>query len=212
MLYPKIETLWNRGPDFKVRCGDLRCPEFRLVRGWFITEKIDGMNVRVWLHADGSVTYHGRTEDAQMPPHLLTWLQEHLPAPIVGGAFEPGVEAILFGEGYGEKIQSGGGVYRTGVSFRLFDVFVYPRWWLQWGNVMDVAQKCGVCTVPALGANYDDTNLAVDHFIHSRSHVARAEGGTAQHPLEGIVARTDPLLFDARGSRIMWKLKARDLP
>ena len=29
---------------------------------------------------------------------------------------------------------------------------------------------------------------------------------------EGIVARTDPLLFMRDGRRLMWKMKVRDLP
>ena len=28
--------------------------------------------------------------------------------------------------------------------------------------------------------------------------------------MEGIVARTEPLLLDRRGNRVMWKLKTKD--
>lgn len=36
------------------------------------------------------------------------------------------------------------------------------------------------------------------------------DGGHEGYNREGIVARTEPLLFDRRGRRLMWKLKAKN--
>lgn len=109
MLYPKIETLYDRDPvTFKVIPGKLRFPEFALITHWHVTEKIDGTNVRVWLKPDGSVVYGGRSDNAQMHAGLLMHLVNTLPAAKVAAAFDPGTEAILFGEGYGAGIQKGG--------------------------------------------------------------------------------------------------------
>lgn len=231
MLYPKIETLYDRDPDtFKVIPGRLRCPEFGLVSKWLVTEKIDGTNIRVHLTCAcqgycsdcGStggcviaprVKFQGRTDNAQTPPFLLEELQRMFPVDKVQAAFDPGVNVTLFGEGYGARIQKGGGDYREGVSFRLFDVVVHDEnrnWWLTWDNVEDVAEKLGINTVPVLtrGENLEQAAK----FVSGLSSVAlmeKVKGPIRAH--EGIVAQTDPLLFDRRGHRVVWKLKARDL-
>lgn len=214
ITYPKIDTLWNRDPaTFAVKPGEFRRPEFSLINKWMITEKVDGTNIRVGLTADGQVEFGGRTDNAQMPPHLLAYLTATFPTDLVVSAFEPGVEAVLFGEGYGEKIQKGGGLYRRGVSFRLFDVWV-NGWWLNADAVADVASKLNIATVPVLGhLNFSELPTTADELrnVIDYSIVAHREGG-AGCEAEGIVARTDPLIF-GRGSvpvPLKWKLKARD--
>ena len=105
MKYPKIETLWNRDPQtHKVLPGELRLPEFGLVSRWLVTEKIDGTNVRIMLHADGSVEYGGRTDNAQMPTTLIGYLTETFTREKMQATFqqnEDGTwpEVAVFGEG-----------------------------------------------------------------------------------------------------------------
>ncbi|GAF90713.1 unnamed protein product, partial [marine sediment metagenome] len=48
--------------------------------------------------------------------------------------------------------------------------------------------------------------------IRLPSTVAQREGGKEHYPIEGIVARTKPLLFTRRGDRLIWKLKVKDFP
>ena len=208
--YPKIETLYDRDErTHKVIPGKIRMPEFELVSRWLVTEKIDGTNIRVHLK-HGEVMYGGRTDAAQLHASLVEWLRTQLPAEKVRAAFDPGVEAILFGEGYGPKIQKGGGLYRSDVSFRLFDVLVVTPdrdWWLTFPNVSDVAAKLEIETVPVLGASLTFEEAIA--LVRRPSLVARTDGG-AGCDQEGIVCRTDPLLFTRRGDRVMWKLKARD--
>jgi hypothetical protein len=212
--YPKIETLYDRDEKtHKVIPGKLRLPEFALVSRWLVTEKVDGTNLRIWLRADGAVKYGGRTDAAQLPATIVDWLQTHLPAERFAGIFEAGAQAILFGEGYGPKIQKGGGLYRADVSFRLFDVALIPPeraswWWLARANVEDVAAKLGIATVPVLAV--DAPLESALGFVSCASQVAELDGG-AGCTHEGIVARTDPLLFTQKGARLMFKLKGRDL-
>ena len=210
-VYQKIETLLDRDEKtFKVLPGRYRLAEFLLIKEWRVTEKIDGMNIRIHLHSDGRVEYHGRTDKAELPLFLVQFLLGQLPSEVVRAAFASDTEAILYGEGYGEKIQSGGN-YRLGVSFRLFDVVVLAVgrcWWLSWENIEDVAKKLGVRTVPVLArtASLDEAvTFALGHSL------VAAEERQRQYPREGIVARTDPPLFTRRGDRLMWKLKQRDL-
>lgn len=212
--YPKIETLYDRGEDFDVDVSRVRKAEFMQIRSWLITEKVDGTNMRVGLHADGSVEFNGRTDRAQIPSNLAKYMVTTFAAERMQGAFEKNEdgtwpEVTLFGEGYGPGIQNGG-AYRSDVSFRLFDVLV-GKWWLEWDNVCAVADKLNILTVPELG-------YMADEFPHSESDlyatcefsmVAREEGDGSKEA-EGIVARADPMLYDKFGNRMMWKLKFRD--
>jgi len=198
--YPKIETLYDRRPDFNVDPTKLRWPEFGMIRWWLVTEMIDGTNVRIALHSDGSVEYGGRTAAAQFPTHLLTYLQATCTPERMQAAFqrnEDGTwpEVIVFGEGYGEKIQNGHR-YRRGVAVRIFDVLV-GNWWLNWENVEDVAEKLGVCTVPTLGTFASRPTCLAElqevMLLGGNSIVADIESHQ-RIEAEGIVARTDPLL------------------
>lgn len=245
MEYPKIETLFDRDPDtFKVDINRLRMPEVALIKEWLVTEKIDGMNVRVAFYtgpaecdgppgAEGdtvasmivatpTVEFYGRTERAQLPQHLFSYLCETFTAEKLQAVFDPDTSGILYGEGYGEKIQ-GGGKYRKGVAFRLFDVVIFGHtgrpWWLEWENVEGIASKLGIDTVPVLGTfelGLDLPSVVAEGFD---SVVARMDRPSELDPVvrspdqphaEGIVARTRPLLFCRNGARLMWKLKTRD--
>lgn len=214
MQYPKIETLFDRDDKtFKVIEGQLREPEFGLVSRWLVTEKIDGTNVRVFWEK-GAVRFGGRTDNSQMPTFLLAYLQQQFTPVALAGAFDEGVRATLFGEGYGPKIQKGGGNYRDDVSFRLIDVVVYGEddhvWWLTWDNVVDVAAKLSVETVPVLGrdASIEEAIATVKNGAHSQVAFIEKQGN--EITAEGIVCRTDPPLFTRRGHRVAWKLKTKD--
>lgn len=207
----------------KIRPGALRLPEFDIPNRWLVTEKIDGTNVRIILsqrHETMDVDevpvprlrFAGRTDAAQMPPSLLAMLQERFPVEKIVAAFDPGTTAIIFGEGYGPKIQKGGGNYSPAVSFRVFDVVVFGAsgrpWWLNWGAVEDIAEKIGARTVPVLSLSASlDTAMV---YAVGDSIVAAEENSTSV-PREGIVARTHPLLFMRTGERLVWKLKAADV-
>lgn len=207
--YPKIETLYDRDPQtFKVLTNKLRLPEFGIINCWYVTEKIDGTNVRImWSAEDEKLIIGGRTDNAQMPTFLLTYLTETFKPEMFSDIDK---DIILFGEGYGEKIQKGGGNYRKGVSFRLFDVCI-DGWWLEPDKIFEIANKFNIKTVPHTGTftklpeSMEDLALlcTVD------SITAKEDGGAGLMP-EGVVARSHPLLFNRRGNRIMWKLKFKD--
>lgn len=221
MEYPKIETLFERDTDeskgrgglYSVIVGQFKRPEFDLVDRWLVTEKVDGTNVRVLLEDGVWVGFKGRTDNAQIPPFLLEKLQQLFPLEKVAGAFDLGTSAVLFGEGYGARIQKGGGNYREGVSFRLIDVAVIGAdgfiWWLNWPDVKDVACKLGIETVPVFGVRSTDEIVRIVRNGMD-SAVAHEENGGKVTPAEGVVCRTDPLLFTRLGHRLVWKLKTRD--
>ena len=127
--YHKIQTLFKRDMSNRKTLieGEWTLPEFEYLAGnvWVFTEKVDGTNIRV-IFKDGGITFGGRTEDAQIPAQLVTRMNERFLslAAKFGEVFAHG-SAVLYGEGYGAKIQKGGGNYRDDQDFVLFDVLVY---------------------------------------------------------------------------------------
>ena len=216
ITYPKIETLYVRDMvKHKVLVDELRMPEFGLVKEWYLTEKIDGTNVRVNLDRSGSVIFGGRTDEAMMHVSLMQYLSETFSPEKMQAAFADrgDADATLFGEGYGPKIQKGGGLYRNTVSFRLFDVRV-GQLWLEPDNINAVATTLGVSSVTYVGTYANWLPSRFDDLKHvfrdtGMSYTAVEDGGRGLQA-EGVVARTVPLLLDRRGNRVMWKLKFRD--
>ena len=204
--YHKIQTIFKRDMASKRKTlmeGDWTLPEFEYLAGnaWTFTEKVDGTNIRVILK-DGAIAFGGRTEDADIPLPLLGRLNERfLPlAKTLGEVFTDGA-AVLYGEGYGAKIQKGGGHYRADQDFVLFDVRVGP-WWLQRADVEDVAQKLGLDVVPVIG----------EGTLHDAVAMAKAgiRSTWGDFQAEGIVARPKVELNTRGGQRLIAKIKCRD--
>ena len=204
--YPKIMTVYKRDPATKYRTllvGTYACPELAYLAGneWEFTEKVDGTNIRVQVIPGGEAIFGGRTDNAAIPAHLVSALRakfdpmhERLAEVLPDGA-------ILYGEGYGAKIQKGGGRYRPDQGFVLFDVRV-GGWWLQRADVEDVARKLSCDVVPVLGRG----RLA-DMVTRVLEGITSAWG---EFPAEGIGARPTTELCTRAGHRIITKLKGRD--
>ena len=204
--YHKIQTVFKRDPATKYRTlllGEFSTPEFGYLRDnlWVFTEKVDGMNIRV-VWANETITFGGKTNAAQIPAHLINALnQMFLPQVERFREVFPDGLACLYGEGYGAKIQKGGGSYRPDQGFVLFDVRV-GEWWLQRADVDDVASKFGLDVVPMIGAGtLEDLVGLVRGGFQSR---------WGDFAAEGIVARPETELMTRGGQRIITKLKHRD--
>lgn len=202
--YPKIQTMFKREQRNSGRIieGDWTLPEFQFLanNAWTFTEKVDGTNIRV-MFKNGAVTFGGKTDSAQIPAQLVTRLNEKfLPmADRMQDVF--GCDACLYGEGYGAKIQKGGGNYRSDQDFVLFDVAV-GGWWLQRRDVEDVAQKLGIDVVPIIG----------EGTLYAAIEAVKAGITSTWGPFlaEGIVARPATELNTRSGHRIITKIKSRD--
>lgn len=203
--YHKINTIYKRdmaSPKKTLIEGDWSAPEFECLANaaWQFTEKVDGTNIRVVLSGD-SVSFGGRTDNAQIPAKLFARLQELFPADKVRGAFEPSVNAVLYGEGYGASIQKAGGNYGP-IDFVLFDVRVGPQWWLRRDAVDDIARKLGVRSVPVIGEG-----TLLDAVAMAKAGIKSTWGDFES---EGIVARPKAELLTRSGHRIVAKVKCRD--
>jgi hypothetical protein len=122
-------------------------------------------------------------------------------------------KAVIFGEGYGEGIQKAGGSYREGQGFRGFDVVVFNQidepWWLNWNDVEETIWSVGAKTVPVLADSLTtDDVIKMGRPVESR--VSWSESNNRGFLREGLVARTNPYLFNKHGKRVLFKLKVND--
>ena len=244
MEYPKINSLYKRqgyGPydemkrryvsdlEMKPRKGKLimgeyACEEFGSISKWTVTEKVDGTNVRIIFDRNdaGRVSLRGRTDDAQFPSVLLDYIYDTFTSEKMDSVFFESNKVVLFGEGYGSKIQSGG-YYRSDSSFILFDALI-DDWWLKRDSIAVVAKQLGIDHCKLLRRQNEDYYWSIDQivsYIQSKPNSILAE---KQHIMEGIVARSepqmlfrkppivcdDPLAFASYHVPIMFKLKCKD--
>lgn len=207
--YHKIDTVFKRDPatNFKTLLfGDYSQDAFGYLASneWVFTEKVDGTNIRVMVMpaiAGGEIKFGGKTDAASIPAFLVQKLQERfLPQrEALSAAFPDG--GCLYGEGYGARIQKGGGNYRPDQDFVLFDVKV-GEWWLQRDAVDGTAQKFGLDIVPILGQG------PLSDMIEIVREGFNSEWG--KFAAEGIVARPAVELKTRNGSRIITKIKHKD--
>lgn len=216
MEYPKINSLWKRdqfetgkprGTHGALIPGEYSEEAFGSINLWDVDEKIDGTNIRIY-YRDGKVDIKGRTENSQLPPHLLRYLQETFTEFCLSRAFpceadKPYPNIILYGEGYGPKIQSAGGNYRSEAGFILFDIYA-NGWWLQREDVESLANTLGLPCTPYIGKM---TEYQIIEFVKSKplSRCSRIP-----QMMEGVIARSSPLLLFRSGKPVMFKLKCKE--
>ena len=212
--YGKIQTLYERDEKtFRVKPGVFKNRTYSLLKTWHWTEKVDGTNIRcIWKPAitDGekgrpeSVTFGGKSDNAQIHADLIKWLYEHVLAEKLRSVF-PDVDAVIYGEGFGAGIQKGGGDYSPEKKIIVFDVLVSEKWWLNDEQMRDVAAKLSLDAVPALGEmTLEDATEFVRSGFKSRCAVNISKAA------EGLVGRPLETLFDKKGSRLITKLKTKD--
>jgi ATP-dependent RNA circularization protein (DNA/RNA ligase family) len=202
--YHKIQTVFKRDPDTKFKTlleGDYTLPAFEFLKGnpWVFTEKVDGTNIRVII--DDGISFGGKTDAAQVPATLLEKLHRIFD-PLTAKLLEMFPDgACLYGEGYGPKIQKGGGNYGPEQGFVLFDVKV-AQWWLERPNIESIAEKLALRVVPIIGEG-----TLVEMVERTRAGFNSVWG---VFEAEGIVARPKCELATRNGERIITKIKTRD--
>lgn len=218
--YHKIQTVWLRDPktNFKTLLEDQWSkPEFEVLKDldWLWTEKVDGTNIRV-IFDSFTVLFLGKTDAADTPAPLLRKLNALFPIRALQACF-PDKEATtpitLYGEGYGVKIQKGGGRYiADGCSFILFDVKV-GNMWLTRESVEDIGKKLGIAVVPIC---FKGPILRAIQVVRAQARdtllpplTSRISSDTTL-PMEGLVGRPPVELFNRIGQRIITKIKVKD--
>ena len=206
--YNKIDTVFVRDVNGtkKLIDGTYRDETVKFLAEtvkWQFTEKIDGTNIRV--HWDGHrISFAGRTDKAKIPNHLLEKLNSIFANAETEELFEQTFgekEVILFGEGYGAKIQGNGNQYRKDVGFILFDVMINDNYQSR-QNIEKIAECFNLEIVPIVLTG--TISQAID-FVKRNP---KSTIGTAY--MEGVVGRPKIELQDRTGKRIIVKIKVND--
>jgi ATP-dependent RNA circularization protein (DNA/RNA ligase family) len=201
--YQKIETVFERDPTTKkLIYGKFRNETVEYLKNniWWITEKIDGTNIRVvW---DGhKFSFYGRTDKADIPKPLLEKLNEifnYEQEQVFEQMFSE-KEVIIFGEGIGEKIQCG--LYGKEYRLLVFDIMINGKY-LQLDQAFEIAQELGLETVPTIYEGY----TLIDAIDLVQDYATNIKLGQ----IEGVVARPIFTLYDNNFDRVLVKIKVRD--
>lgn len=236
--YQKINTIFKRDENNIIMPHEeFSVPELNWLRNckFDATEKIDGTNIRIEVVPTLNVTatrqepfifavlYRGKTDNAQIPPHLLKHLKETYPKEKVLESLglpeylseeycqEKGYERFedvpmytIYGEGYGVKIQKGGNYIKDGVGFIVFDVKVGDMYLLR-PNMEEIALKLGAPVVPYMGQFTIDEAI---EFVKKGFKSTIAEN--KDYDAEGLVLKSPDGLCTRRGERIIFKVKTCD--
>lgn len=249
--YQKINTIFMRdAKNVIMPYAGFTEPEFEYLRrlDWRGEEKIDGTNMRIEVTHEVEwddpmepsliegvrfkVEYKGKTDNAQIPPRLLKYMQDNYPEDKVLASLglkkfipisefvdhkwtnddmvTPSVNSIptmytIYGEGYGAGIQKAGSHYiKDGVGFIVFDVKVNDIY-LKIDARNDIANKLGAPIVPFIGYfTLDDAIAYVRQGF--KSTIAEDKDFIA----EGLVLRTELGLRNRMGKRLIVKVKYED--
>jgi hypothetical protein len=208
--YPKINSIFKRDGRGRIIEGEYSTPEIEYLAGcdWVGTEKVDGQNIRVCWDGE-SVSFMARTDKGVVQREVERYLES---------AFTPDVfrnsgiaPCVLYGEGYGHKVQEpvGSRYCADGsASFILFDVMVLePRMvWVRQEAVPEIAASLFIDAVSAtfIGPLREAVSLA--RWNSHLSLVADDKGLVA----EGLVLRPAVEMSDRMGNRIITKVKVSD--
>lgn len=209
--YEKIETIYERdiNGSKKLIFGNFRDETVRYLQDndWIWTEKVDGTNIRIYW--DGHrVSFGGRTDNAQIPAPLMTRLEELFGGEANEELFEQAFgerEVILFGEGYGKKIQKVGSAYLSDrVDFILFDVLIGDNYQSR-TDVERTASMFNIEVVPIVGIGPLRQAVALMR-THPNSLVAHG-----RCEMEGLVCRPAIEMRNRCGERVIVKIKWADM-
>lgn len=205
--YPKINTIYKRKDKSQALIlNKYSTQEIEYLKDneWILTEKVNGMNIRV-EYENGSIAFKGKTDKAILPPKLIEKLHTLFDDKLaLFTEMFKNTPVCLYGEGYGAGIQKGGGNYiPDGVNFILFDVMVGDIF-LERQNIEDVAKKFNIQVVPVVSIG----SLRVMEEIVRNGFNSRV--ALTSILAEGLVATPKVALYSRRGDRVITKLKTKD--
>jgi hypothetical protein len=188
--------------DFKI--GEFALPEFEYLfnNQWVWSEKLDGTNIRIYLNTIGgnfNYSIKGRTDAANIPKQLAKWIDDwfHANYGNIANTF-PDTELVLYGEGVGAKIQNGGLFGEQ--HFKLFDILI-GQFYLEKPAVADIASKLNLDTPTTWIGN-------IQEAIDKVKTLPKSTFG--DFTIEGYVGQPLVRLNNAKGERIVTKIKVRD--
>lgn len=172
-----------------------------------------------------NVNYKGKSDNADVPKDLIDYLKDKFPAEKVLNAFnyKPYIKReefetygikptalapivpktiVIYGEGYGAGIQSGG-YYRKDKAFIMFDVAI-DKHYMSIDARNDICTKIGADLVPFMG------DMTIEEAIEYVKRGFKSVIAEEDHNAEGLVLRPLVDLYGKRGNRIITKIKTCD--
>ena len=112
-------------------------------------------------------------------------------------------EVIIYGEGYGPKIQAGGDLYSDKPKFIVFDINIDGHY-LKRANVLDICEKLNLDVVP---------DIFLGTIDEAKKFVSKHPSSTIneKHEMEGLVLELPLEIFDKNGNPLKCKVKYRDM-
>lgn len=215
MEYHKINSLYKRNEKGKIIEGNFVNETFEELYNsnyrFEYTEKVDGTNIRVIITQDREnsfcIEFRGRTDKAIIPDLLQTKLESIFYGVNWNKVFdwERCSEVILYGEGFGCKIQGCGDDYNSkDTDFILFDIMI-DGIFMRSEFVTDTAINLNIKRVPVLG--YDSLKH-IEEYVKTKPISRISEN--PNFPMEGVVCRPIGDLKDRLDNRIIIKIKHKD--
>ena len=182
---------------------------------WIKTEKIDGTNIRIILTKPdekgnrkrfiGSRKLILNPED-KVAKQFMDCLKDINLNKIAEYFKEVNSTVIIYGEGYGAGVQSGG-IYSPIKNFRVFDIrigsayqdFEYTQK-VCIDNQLNIVPIIGECRIISYGECIDSLKRFDNTLVNE---------GVGGKP-EGIVYKHDPVLLNKYGERLIFKIKFKD--
>lgn len=228
----KIKNLFPRvKPDNKfIDTSQYSDPIFGMVKNWVVTEKIDGMNIRVHANQNGDFLIGGKTENTDFNGNndLLENIEKLLVDQEPDTDDQPesafildtlsdlgygGYNVTLFGEGYGPGIQ-GGDYYRDDKGFILYDARFSKddgrSFYAPFEDVKAIGEALNIPVVRSF--ELQDANMIYLWMRETVSEYWETEFEEGDgYECEGIVAYPALPLYDSFGERVVFKLKCKDV-
>lgn len=195
---PKTPTLFVRGNDQKVRPWEYKDQRFDLINRWVVTEKKDGMSVILSANQE-NYGIHGRTPTTRFSAEQESFMHDQTSAAIGRLGQHPRYNGKTV-DIYAELV--GPGAHGNPHNLKELQLYVFDvrinDYWLDWNNLQSVIADAGLESVPLIGVK------AMPGIV------GMIRGRPQGEYFEGIVARTDPYLYNNKGDRVMFKLKVSD--
>jgi ATP-dependent RNA circularization protein (DNA/RNA ligase family) len=209
--YHKIQSLFERDfdrPNAPLIEGNYVNLEFEYLKNnqWEFTEKIDGVNIRLISENPKYHNIHiikGKQEKSEIPKFLRSKLEEKYTKINLSNVLNIDKPVCFYGEGYGNRIQKVGKYYlKDDVDFIIFDILINDEYFLKREDVVDIANKLNLKTVPVIGYG------TLDDMIKKVKNGFNSSFGDFQ--AEGIIAKPKIELNNRMNHRIIAKLKCKD--
>ena len=231
--YPKIQTLFKRDSNFKV-INEYRVKSLLYVKNILIMEKIDGTNAQIELvyrkpdvilsiFSRNNLIYSEINGTALISNDDIMYIKETIFKKVNLTKLrkwyfenfcleEKSITVRLFGEVYGKGINTGY-KYSNNRDIRIFDIQINNNF-ISFYKVFNICEQLELKTVPIIyqGESKDLSYEAIRYLLIENEKTNKTlinEGGAGGY-LEGFIIKSEPLLLDEYGERVMAKIKRED--